>query len=102
MQAARAIMCGIDGLAQESHLTDWYQCFECLGDDEEAGGHLFARLSHKRYEQIAIILGLPIDDRSTLFSTFFWHPISIGIAESTSALLEMPAWQVELDKVLPL
>lgn len=102
MARVACIMNGFDGLAVERYLADWYRCFDNLEDNsEEAGGYLSTRLSHTRYEHIAPILGLPIDNGSTLFSTFFWHPFSIGIAEMTSYLLELPEWQAEIEKMLP-
>ncbi len=103
MARVACIMSGIDGVALERFLGGWYQCFDGLGDNpEEAGGHLLTRLSHKRYETIAPVLGLPIDNKSTLLSTFFWQPFSIGIAEVTSRMQELPASQADLDRVLPL
>jgi len=103
MARAACIMSGIDSFALERYLGEWYQCFNGLDDiGEEADGSLAVRLRHKRYEHIAVILGLPVDNMSTLLSTLFWVPHSFGIAAMTSSLLEQPEWQAELDRLLPL
>ncbi len=96
-------MSGIDGLSMDRYISDWMLCFSGLeGDDKEARTFLMARLGQKRYEYIAPILGLPMDSKSAVFQGFFWEPISMGIAATTTYLLNSQEWQANLDKLIPI
>jgi hypothetical protein len=103
MARLACIMSGIKGVSADHYLENWSQCYVGLADTgDEALGYLGARLTHKVYEHIAPILGLPNDDRNVIMSSFFWRPIATYFADTTSRLLELPEWQADLDKILPL